>query len=158
ELPSCACPACRAPARSLSRRSAGCRSLGPRGPTHWVRRARGRAEGDGEEISMLGHRQLSASEYLGIWRRRRKWAVVCLLLGVAGGYALSRTLPAKYTSMAVIEWTRNPRAGSGTPEPQEVSALEGQALTRERLQAVPGLVERVADHSPDRSRDSTEDP
>jgi len=43
-------------------------------------------------------------------------------------------------------------------ESQEVSALEGQALTRERLQAVRGLVERVADHSPDRSRDSTEDP
>src|SRR5208282_3126221 len=107
---------------------------------------------------MLGHRHLSASEYLEIWRRRRKWALVCLLLGVAGGYALSRTVPAKYTSTAVIEWTRNLGARSGMPEPQEVSALEGQALTRERLQAVPGLVERVADHSPDRSRDSTEDP
>ncbi len=112
---------------------------------------------------MLGHRHLSASEYLEIWRRRRKWALVCLLLGVAGGYALSRTLPAKYTSTAVIEWTRNLQPGGGTVKAEAVSAsqlsvLEGQVLTLDRLQALRGLVERVAYHSPDTSRDSADDP
>jgi protein tyrosine kinase modulator len=98
-------------------------------------------EGDSEEISMLGHRPLSAAEYPGIWRRRRKWALLCVLLGLAGGYALARTLPAKYTSTATVRQdegaANHPVAGSG-PElsSERLVALREQVLTPERLQAL----------------------
>lgn len=90
---------------------------------------------------MLGHRPLSAAEYPGIWRRRRKWALLCVLLGLAGGYALAQTLPAKYTSTAIVRQTEgtvnNAVAGPG-PElsSQSLSALREQVLTPERLQGI----------------------
>jgi protein tyrosine kinase modulator len=112
---------------------------------------------------MLGHRPLSAADFPEIWRRRRKWALACLLLGLAAGYALARSLPARYTSTAAIQVTRIPGADTGTMEAEEISdsqlsTLEGQVLTRDRLQSLRGLVEPVAGHPPDKSVASTEDP
>ena len=92
---------------------------------------------------MVGHRQLSAAEYLGIWQRRRKWALLGLLLGLAGGYALSRMLPAKYTSTATVQETSvaaSLRTEAPVPEPSasRVVALREQVLTPERLQRLAG--------------------
>ena len=80
--------------------------------------------------------------------------MLCLLLGLAARCPLARTPPANYTSAAAIEVTRVLEARSERAEAQEVSAsqlsaLEGQVLKRQRLQALRGLVERLAYHPPD---------
>ena len=87
---------------------------------------------------MLGHRRHSAAEYLEIWRRRRHWALLCLLLGLAAGYALARMLPAKFTSTAVLEVAGPFEPGSGNDQGPEVSgpqlsSIEERYLTEQRL-------------------------
>ena len=94
---------------------------------------------------MLGHRQLSAAEYLGIWRRRWKWALLPVLFGAAAGYLLARVVPARYTSTAVLEENTRGAADVILPETEftaaRVSALRQQALTRDRLE---GLASRFS--------------
>jgi len=91
---------------------------------------------------MLGHRRLSAAEYLGIWRRRGKWAPVCCLAGAAAGYGLARGLPARYTSTATVDAALG--AASAVISAPDLPAMQERVLTRERLQ---GLVEQFALYS-----------
>jgi polysaccharide biosynthesis transport protein len=83
---------------------------------------------------MLGHRRLSAAEYLGIWRRRGKWALVCCLLGTAAGGALAFAVPAKYTSTATVVWTERRVPAAGEPVAARLAELRKQILTGARLQ------------------------
>jgi len=87
---------------------------------------------------MLGHRQLSPAEYLGVWRRRWKWALVPVLFGAAAGYMLSRVVPAKFTSTAVLEEDAQAlgRVPGVTPASLRLDALREQALRPERLAPV----------------------
>ena len=83
---------------------------------------------------MLGHRRLSAAEYLGIWRRRGKWALVCSLLGAAAGYGLVFAMPAKYTSTATLVWAERGVPATGEPIVARLAALRKQILTGARFQ------------------------
>jgi uncharacterized protein involved in exopolysaccharide biosynthesis len=87
---------------------------------------------------MLGHRQLSTAEYLGIWRRGRKWALASVLLGAAFGFLLAHVLPARYTSTASVEAVSRRSGDLVLPAseytPARLAALRQQALTHERLQ------------------------
>ena len=99
---------------------------------------------------MLGHRRHSAAEYFEIWRRRRQWASLFLVLGLAAGYALARTLPAKYTSTAVIEVAGLSEPGNGSDQGPGVSGLqlssiEARYLTQRRLR---DLVQRSGMYPP----------
>ena len=83
---------------------------------------------------MLGHGRLSAAEYLGIGRRRGKWALLCCLLGAAAGYSLALAMPARYTSMATIVWAERGGPGAGESLAARLAALRSQVLTSPRLQ------------------------
>ncbi|HUJ41809.1 MAG TPA: hypothetical protein VLW54_14800 [Candidatus Acidoferrales bacterium] len=87
---------------------------------------------------MLGHRQLSAAEYLGVWQRRWKWALLPLLFGAAAGYLLSRLVPATYTSTASLEEDSRVvgKVPGVDPSYSRLAALRRQALTPERLAAL----------------------
>ncbi|HTQ87567.1 MAG TPA: hypothetical protein VMI93_15215 [Candidatus Solibacter sp.] len=89
---------------------------------------------------MLGHRQLSAAEYLGIWRRRWKLVLASLLLGSAAGYLLARIVPSNYVSTATVtQVVRGSYGAAGPPyelTDSRLSALRQQAITRDRMEAL----------------------
>lgn len=104
---------------------------------------------------MLGHRQLSAAEFLEIWRRRRKWPLAALLLGSAAGFLIARLLPARFTSTAIIGDVRSRTSAAVLPagafSASQLSALRQHTLTPERLQ---GLVTRFGLESAGGSNDA----
>ena len=89
---------------------------------------------------MLGHRQLSATEYLAIWRRRWKLALVSLLFGSAAGFSLARLIPPSYVSTATVAETRGSSYRANQPGREftasQLSALSQQVLTPERMRAL----------------------
>jgi len=96
---------------------------------------------------MLGHRQLSTAEYLGIWRRRWKLALVSMLIGSLAGYGITRLIPAKYISTATVAQVIRGYSDVASPPVEltesQLSILRQQALTRERLE---GLAARFGLH------------
>jgi polysaccharide chain length determinant protein (PEP-CTERM system associated) len=109
---------------------------------------------------MLGHRQLSVAEYMGIWRRRKKWAIVCFLLGPAVGFGLSLVLPAKYTSSTtvLVEDPKVPTTFITQVVTQtlgaRLSTMQEQILSRTRLQP---LIERFNLYKSDRNKVAMEE-
>jgi polysaccharide chain length determinant protein (PEP-CTERM system associated) len=104
---------------------------------------------------MLGHRELSMEEYLGIWRRGKKWAIVCFLVGPIIGYGLTLVLPAKYTSTTtvLVEESKVPITFITPVVTQtlgaRLSTMQEQILSRSRLQP---LIERFSLYKSDRSK------
>ena len=93
---------------------------------------------------MLGHRKLSSSEYLGIWRRSAKWAIAGCLLGAAAAYAFTWLLPARYTCTMTLE--QMPKVGdAGKPAaemtPDRIADIRRQVLTPQALQGLAGRYE-----------------
>jgi len=87
---------------------------------------------------MLGHRQLSAAEFPGVWKRRWKWVLASALFGAAAGYGLARVVPARYTSSAVLEEDSRVvgRVPGVDPANMRLTSLREQALTPERMKAL----------------------
>jgi protein tyrosine kinase modulator len=89
---------------------------------------------------MLGHRQLSAAEYLGIWRRRWKSALLSLLLGSGAGYALAGLIPAHYVSTATVAEVQGSSYSAAMPAngmtATQLSALRQHVLTQERMESL----------------------
>jgi len=106
---------------------------------------------------MLGHRQLSPAEFLGVWRRRWKWALVPVLFGAAAGLLLARVVPPRFTSSATVRAVAPP-AEVILPSPDftgpRLIELKSQVLTRER---VDGLIARFGLYSSPGSRISETD-
>ena len=94
---------------------------------------------------MIGQRQLSLDEYLDIWRRRKFWFLVSVILGPIIGYGLTLVLPTKFTSSTVVlvEQPKVPdsviKQVVGDPLGQRLATMQEQILSRTRLQP---LIER----------------
>lgn len=93
---------------------------------------------------MPGHRKLSSSEYLGIWRRGAKWAFACCLLGAGVGYLLTWVLPAKYTGTVTLQSTvRDGDASKPGPQitPDRIAEFRQRVLTPQALRELAGHYE-----------------
>ncbi len=109
---------------------------------------------------MLGHRQLTLDEYMGIFRRRKKYVLILGVLGPLIGFGLSLVLPPKYTSstLVLVEQQKVPenliRPVLSDTLNQRLSTMQEQILSRSRLQP---LIERFNLYRADREKASMED-
>jgi polysaccharide chain length determinant protein (PEP-CTERM system associated) len=89
---------------------------------------------------MMGHRQLGWDDYVAIWRRRRRWIIVPLLLGPALLYGIAWLLPSRYESDTLVLIHRqiipNNMVQSTISEDlnARVVSLQQQVLSRTRLE------------------------
>jgi len=93
---------------------------------------------------MLGHRKLSSSEYLGIWRRAARWAIASCLLGAAAGLASTWLLPARYTCTMTLEHMPKDLDADNPPAemtPGRIADIRQQVLTPQALQGLAGRYE-----------------
>jgi len=91
---------------------------------------------------MIGHRQLTAEDYLAILRRHKRTLLALLVLGPVAGYLLSMVFPKEYTSQTVI-LVQQPAVpisyvtdiNSGDLR-QQLTSLQEQILSRSRLETI----------------------
>jgi polysaccharide chain length determinant protein (PEP-CTERM system associated) len=89
---------------------------------------------------MMGHRQLGWDDYVAIWRRRRRWIVVPLIIGPVLLYAIALVLPSSYESDTLVLIQRQIIPSNLVPSTitQDLNArvvnLQQQVLSRTRLE------------------------
>lgn len=109
---------------------------------------------------MIGHREMSVEDYLGILRRRLWWLVLPIVAGPFLGFVLAALLPQKYTSqtLVLVEQQSVPvefvRPVVTDQLNERLGTMREQILSRTRLQPI---IERFGLFKEDVSHVSMED-
>jgi polysaccharide chain length determinant protein (PEP-CTERM system associated) len=89
---------------------------------------------------MMGHRQFGWDDYVAIWRRRKRWIVLPLILGPALLFVISLVIPSSYESDTLVLIQRQiiPNSLVQSTVTQDLNArvvsLQQQVLSRTRLE------------------------
>ena len=107
---------------------------------------------------MIGHRQLTMTDYAAILRRHRRTLILLVILGPVVGYILAHVLPKQYTSQTVIlvEQPAVPASYvtdiSGGDLKQRLTTLQEQILSRSQLE---GIIKRLNLFPADRAQQAS---
>lgn len=91
---------------------------------------------------MLGHRELSFEEYVGILRRRKWWIIIPAILAPLIGFGISLKLPNRFTSqtLVLVEQQKVPddfvRPVVTEQLNERLATMQEQILSRTRLQPI----------------------
>jgi polysaccharide chain length determinant protein (PEP-CTERM system associated) len=109
---------------------------------------------------MLGHRELSVDDYLGILRRRKWLLIIPAVLAPIIAFSVSLTIPDQYTSqtLVLVEQQRVPEAYVRSVVTdilsQRLATMQEQILSRSRLQPI---IERFGLYASDADKVPMED-
>src|ERR1035437_7011304 len=91
---------------------------------------------------MMGHRQFGWDDYVAIWRRRRRWIVLPLIVGPVLLYLIALVLPSRYESNNLVQSTVTQDLNA------RVVSLQQQVLSRTRLEPLIKRYELFKENGP----------